>query len=214
MPTEEASGMSEEKRRRLLEMLLERSYQYRPEKPFTLSSGRVSPYFIDCKPVTNSAAGLALVGEIFFDLVAGLDIAAIGGLTMGADPIAHAVSLISWQKGRPVNSFSVRKLAKDHGHESSRVLVGYVRSGDRVAIVDDVITTGQSTIQAMEQAAAGGLLVVKAVVLVDREEGGKEEIEKRGVGVESVFTLSELREEAAKRSTGLAGAPGEGARNG
>ncbi len=198
IPTCKEGAMSEEPRRRLLEMLLERSYQYRPGNPFTLSSGRVSPYFIDCKPVTNSASGLALVGEIFFDMVRHLDIVAIGGLTMGADPIAHAVSLVSWQKGRPVNSFSVRKVAKDHGHEGSRVLVGYVRSGDRVAIVDDVITTGQSTIYAIEQAVAHGLVVVKAVVLVDRQEGGREEIEKRGVEVESVFSLSELREMAGR----------------
>ncbi len=190
--------MSEEARRQLLKMLMERSYQYRPDNPFTLSSGRVSPYFIDCKPVTNSASGLALVGELFFDLIRDLDVVAIGGLTMGADPIAHAVSLVSWQKGRPVNSFSVRKVAKSHGHEGSRVLVGCVRKGDRVAIVDDVITTGQSTIYAIEQALAYGLVVVKAVVLVDRQEGGREEIEERGVEVESVFSLSELKEEAAK----------------
>lgn len=190
--------MSEEPRRRLLEMLLERSYQYRPGNPFLLSSGRVSPYFIDCKPVTNSALGLALVGEIFFDLVRHLDIVAIGGLTMGADPIAHAVSLVSWQKGRPLNSFSVRKVAKDHGNERSRVLVGYVRKGDRVVVVDDVITTGQSTIYAIEQAMAYGLVVVKAIVLVDRQEGGREEIEKRGVELESVFSLSELREMASR----------------
>lgn len=179
------------RRKKLLQLLKEKSFQYRPDPPFKLASGRASPYYIDCRPTTHHAQGLALIGEIFFDLVRDLEVEAIGGLTMGADPIAHAVALTSYLRGKPINAFSVRKQTKEHG--TGGLVVGEVNPGDRVVIVEDVITTGGSTIQAITAAQEFGLRVVRVIVLVDREEGGRQAVEKLIPQFESVFTLSEFQ---------------------
>jgi orotate phosphoribosyltransferase len=178
-------------RQRLLHLLKEKSFRYSPDKPFKLTSGRESPYYVDCRPVTHSAEGLALIGEIFFDLIKDLDVQGLGGLTMGADPIAHAAALISYQRGRPVNAFSVRKFSKDYG--AGGLIVGDVHPGDRVVIVEDVVTTGNSTIKAITASREFGLEVVKVLILVDREEGGREEIAKQVPQVDAVFALSEMK---------------------
>lgn len=180
-----------EKRTRLLGLLKEKSFRHRPGQPFRLSSGRESPFYVDCRPVTHSAEGLALIGEIFYDLIKDLDVQGIGGLTMGADPIAHAAALISYQRGKPVNAFSVRKAIKEHG--AGGLVVGDVRPGDKVVIVEDVVTTGGSALKAIQAARDFGLEVVKVLILVDREEGGRQALEAVAAGVESVFTLSELK---------------------
>jgi orotate phosphoribosyltransferase len=181
----------DQKKRQLLQLLKEKSFKYRPDPPFKLASGRESPYYIDCRPTTFSAQGLALVGEIIFEMIKDLPVQAIGGLTLGADPLAHAVALISYQKGRPINSFTVRKEAKEHG--TGGLVVGDVRPGDRVVILEDVITTGGSAIQAVTAARDFGLEVTKVIVLVDREEGGKEAVENVVPQVEAVFTLSQFK---------------------
>jgi orotate phosphoribosyltransferase len=178
-------------RQQLLNLLKEKSFRFSPDKPFRLVSGRLSPYYIDCRPTTFSARGLALIGEIFFEMLRGLEVDAVGGLTLGADPIAHAVALTSYLKGRPLNSFSVRKQAKEHG--TGGLVVGDVRPGDRVVIVEDVITTGGSTLQAIAAARDFGLQVVKVLILVDREEGGRERVAEAVPQVEAVFTLTELK---------------------
>ena len=177
--------------RQLLKLLKEKSFRYSPDKPFKLVSGRESPYYIDCRPTTHNAQGLALIGEIFFDLIRDLKVDAIGGLTMGADPIAHATALTSYQKGGPINAFSVRQRPKDHG--TGGLLVGDVKPGDRVVVVEDVVTTGGSALKAVAAARAFGLTVVKVLILVDRQEGGREAVEKEVSEVEAVFTISDLR---------------------
>jgi len=179
------------KRQELLRLLREKSFRYRPDQPFKLVSGRESPYYVDCRPTTFSARGLALIGEIFCKMLGDLQVDAVGGLTLGADPIAHAVALTSFLQGRPINSFSVRKAAKEHG-TGGRV-VGDVKPGQRVVIVEDVITTGGSTLKAIAAAREFGLKVVKVLILVDREEGGKEAVAQAVPQVEAVFTISELR---------------------
>ncbi len=179
------------KRQRLLQLLKEKSFRYSPDAPFKLASGRESPYYVDCRPVTHSAEGLALIGEICFDLISDLDVQGIGGLTMGADPIAHAAALVSFQQGKTVNAFSVRKFSKEHG--AGGLVVGGVKPGDRVVIVEDVITTGGSTIKAITAAREFGLEVVQALILVDREEGGRQAIAKLVPLVQAVFTLAELK---------------------
>jgi orotate phosphoribosyltransferase len=181
----------DEKRQQLLKLLKEKSFRYSPDKPFRLASGRESPYYVDARPVTFSAQGLVLIGEIFLEMIRGLEVAAIGGLTLGADPIAHAVALTSFLKGHPLNSFTVRKEAKEHG--GGRRLEGDVRPGERVVIVEDVLTTGGSTIQAIKAARDFGLEVVKVIVLVDREEGGREAVQRLVPQFEAVFTISDLR---------------------
>ncbi len=178
-------------RQALLALLQEHSFRYRPDPPFKLASGRESPYYVDCRPVTHSAQGLFLIGEIFSELLAGLEVEAAGGLTMGADPLAHAVALTSYLKGRPINSFSVRKEAKAHG--AGGLVVGAVRPGDRVVILEDVITTGGSTLKAINGARDFGLEVVKVLVLVDRQEGGREAVAAAVPRVEAVFTLADFR---------------------
>ena len=178
-------------RRQLLELLREKSFRYSPDKPFKLVSGRESPYYIDCRPTTHNAQGLFLIGEIFFDLLRDLKVDAIGGLTMGADPIAHAIALTSYLKGGPINAFSVRKRPKDHG--TGGLVVGDVKPGDRVVMVEDVVTTGGSALKAVAAARDFGLTVVKVLILVDRQEGGKEAVEKEVPDVEAVFTISDLR---------------------
>jgi orotate phosphoribosyltransferase len=181
----------EDARRQLLELLRVKSFRYSPDKPFKLVSGRESPYYIDCRPTTHNAQGLVLIGEICFDLIKDLPVEAIGGLTMGADPIAHAVALTSYLKGKPLNAFSVRQKPKEHG--TGGLLVGDVEPGDRAVVVEDVITTGGSVLKAVAAAREFGLKVVKVLILVDRQEGGKEAVAREVPEVETVFTISELR---------------------
>ena len=179
------------KRQQLLRLLKEKSFRYSPDKPFKLVSGRESPYYVDCRPTTFSAQGLALIGEIFFEKVRALKVDAVGGLTLGADPIAHAVALTSYLKGKPINSFSVRKAPKEHG--TGGLVVGDVKPGERAVIVEDVTTTGASTLKAVQAARDFGLMVVKVLILVDREEGGREAVAQAAPEVEAVFKLSELQ---------------------
>jgi len=137
----------DEKKERLGEIILERSFKYSDNPPFTLASGRKSNYYFNCKPTTLDPEGMNLIGEIIFDMIKDADVTAAGGLTLGADPIADALAVISWQKGKPVKSFIVRKDVKDHGTKSA--IEGSVQAGERVVIIDDVITTGGSTIIAI-----------------------------------------------------------------
>lgn len=178
-------------RRELLALLKAKSFRYSPEKPFRLASGRESPYYVDCRPVSHSARGLALIGEILFEMVRDLDIRAAGGLTMGADPLAHALALVSYQKGRPIDAFSVRKFPKDYG--AGGLIVGPVAPGDPVAVLEDVITTGGSLRQAISAAQDFGLVVKGVIILVDRQEGGRERVEELVRPVRAVFTLEELK---------------------
>jgi orotate phosphoribosyltransferase len=182
----------EQTKARLLQLLKEKSFRYSADPPFRLVSGRTSPYYVDCRPVSHSAEGLALIGAIIFDLVKGQEIKAVGGLTMGADPMAHAAALISYQQGQPVNAFSVRKFFKVHG--AGGRIVGPVKPGDRVVVLEDVVTTGASTLEAVQAAREFGLTVAKVIVLVDRQEGGREAVEQQVPVVQTVFSLSQLRE--------------------
>lgn len=175
---------------KLRKILQARSYRYSPDKPFKLVSGRISPYYIDCRPVTHSAQGLFLIGEILFERLRDLEVDAVGGLTMGADPIAHAIALTSYLKGRPINAFSVRKSPKEHG--AGGLVVGDVKPGDRVVILEDVITTGGSTLKAIAAAQDFGLQVLLVLILVDRQEGGKEAIAALIPQVEAVYTLADF----------------------
>ena len=181
----------------LTELILEKSLKVADEPIFELASGKRSNLYIDCRKTTKNARGAYLIGNIIYDKISKLDVDAIGGLTMGADPVADAVAYTSAIKGKLINSFSVRKKAKEHGLK--RVIEGDVKNGDRVVIVDDVATTGQSTIEAIENARAEGLHVVKVIILVDRQEGGRENILKHNVEFESVLTKQDLLDEYHRR---------------
>ncbi|MGQ9689626.1 MAG: orotate phosphoribosyltransferase [Desulfobaccales bacterium] len=181
----------EQLKARLLHLLREKSFRYRPDPPFKLASGRESPYYVDCRPVTHSAEGLALIGEILFELIKDQEVQAVGGLTMGADPLAHALALVSFQKGKPVNAFSVRKFHKDYG--AGGRIVGPVKPGERVVVLEDVVTTGGSALAAVEAAREFGLEVAQVIILVDRQEGGRQAVEQEVPRVTAVFTLSQLQ---------------------
>ncbi|MCX7983192.1 MAG: orotate phosphoribosyltransferase [Syntrophales bacterium] len=182
--------MNEWQKRRLIEIIIEKSFQYREDPPFVLASGKTSHYYFNCKPTTLDPEGMNLIGEILYSMLANTSVTAAGGLTLGADPMANALSVISYQKGRPIKSFIVRKERKDHGTMSS--IEGNVRAGEVVAILDDVITTGGSTIMAIERAKEAGLIVERAIALIDREEGGRENILSHCPRVEAILTRSEI----------------------
>jgi orotate phosphoribosyltransferase len=186
----------EKKRERLGEIILERSFKYSENPPFTLASGRQSNFYFNCKPTTLDPEGMNLIGEIIFDMIKDADVSAAGGLTLGADPIAAALAVISWQLGKPVKSFIVRKDVKDHGTKSA--IEGNVKSGERVVIIDDVITTGGSTITAIEHARKAGLIIDRVITLIDREEGGRENILRYVDHVQSVLTRTEIMALRAK----------------
>ena len=176
---------------RLIEIVLEKTFKYRDNPPFTLVSGRKSNYYFNCKPTTLDPEGMNLIGEIVFAMLAGSDVMAAGGLTLGADPIANALSVISFQKGKPIRSFIVRKDVKDHGTMSG--IEGNVKPGDRVVILDDVITTGGSTIAAIQRASGAGLVIDRVIALIDREEeGGRQNIEALVPRVDAVLTRTEI----------------------
>lgn len=178
-----------EMRKRLADIILEKSFRF-SEEPFTLSSGLKSNYYFDCKKTSLDPEGMDLIGNIVFDMLKDSAIDAVGGLSLGADPIANSIALVSFQQGRPINPFIVRKDAKGHGTKSR--IEGNVKAGDTVAILDDVVTTGASTITAIEAAREAGLVIDRVIVLVDREEGGTENILKYVARIEPVIRRSEI----------------------
>jgi len=181
----------EDRRERLLRLLFEKSFRFSEEPTFRLVSGRLSRYYVDCKPTTMHPEGMALVGELFYERIAHLELDGVGGLTMGADPIAYSVALHAYRQGKAIKAFVVRKEPKKHG--TQRWIEGDVREGERVCIVEDVVTTGQSTIKAIERAREAGLEVGQVVALVDREEDeGRQNILRHSVSVEALFTISQL----------------------
>ena len=174
----------------LIDILCRKSFKYSEEPIFKLVSGRLSRFYVNCKPTTLSARGMYLVGHLIFDEIKENQVAAVGGLTFGADPIAVATAFASEINSKPINAFSIRKTRKDHG--IIRWVEGDVLAGQRVVIIDDVATTGGSTIKAIERARSEDLEVVKSVILVDRQEGGLENIREKVEDVSAIITRDEL----------------------
>lgn len=163
---------------------------------FTLSSGARSDYYIDCRTTTLHARGAELTGRVFLDLIQqqGWQPKAVGGLTMGADPIVVATSVISAQAGTPIHGFLVRKSEKAHG--MGRRVEGFQEKGARVVIVDDVCTTGSSTIQAIEAAREFCFTIAGVACLVERlEAGGRPAVEKAAAPATfiSIFTSDDVK---------------------
>jgi orotate phosphoribosyltransferase len=177
----------------LIELLCKKSFKYSQEPAFKLVSGRMSRFYVNCKPTTLSPRGMFLAGHLVYDQIKDLAPDGIGGLTFGADPIAVATAFVSELEGRCVNAFSIRKTQKDHG--IIRWVEGDLTPGQRVVIIDDVATTGGSTIKAIERARSEQLEVIKAVILVDRQEGGLENIGQHVETVSAVITRDELVEQ-------------------
>jgi len=163
---------------------------------FTLSSGRKSSYYLDCRMTTLDPRGALLIARLILERIRTHKIQAdaIGGLTLGADPIATAVAVVSSLEGKPLPAFIVRKEAKGHG--TQRAIEGYDgKRGSRVIVVDDVCTTGDSILRAAERAEQAGYEVAAAFCVVDREEGGAEIIGKR-YPFYALFTAKELLKDA------------------
>ena len=178
----------DDKKNELLQILLKKSIK---TGYFILASGKESDLYCDCRVTTLDARGANLIGEVGWELVKNEilsrfpEVKAIGGMTMGADPISLAIGMYS-AADKPLGIFTVRKEPKDHGR--GKRIEGNFNAGEQVIVVDDVITTGGSTIKAIDAIEAEGGKVVAALVLVDREEGGREAIEGRGVPVYALYT--------------------------
>jgi orotate phosphoribosyltransferase len=182
-------------KRRLLEIFKKTSFKQSPDPIFRLASKKQSRYYVDCKQALSDPEARALIGKLIFELIGSECYDSIGGLELGAYPVATSVSdAIFRETHRIVRAFVIRKEKKSHG--VTELIAGHVIPGDNVLIVDDVVTTGGSTIQAIDTARASGLMVKRAIVLVDREEeDGKARIEAAGVKFDALLTLTELREQ-------------------
>ena len=183
-------------KKELIKILCDKSFKYTETPTFKLASGNMSSFYVNCKPTILSPRGMYLVGHLIYDAVKDLNLAGVGGLTFGADPISVATSFASELKGGQFNAFSIRKELKDHG--IINWVEGDMKKGDRVAIMEDVVTTGGSTIKAIERARAQGLEIVKVVTLIDRQEGGVENIRKYVDDVSAIITREELMEAIGK----------------
>jgi orotate phosphoribosyltransferase len=170
-------------------LLLERSVR---RGDFVLASGRKSSYYVDARLTTMSAQGLVLIGRVGLQALRSRGWApdAVGGLTMGADPVAYAIAAASAQSPPQVEAFSVRKEAKAHG--TARRIEGNFASGGRVVVVEDVLTTGGSALQAVSAVRGEGGQVLGVLTVVDREEGGREALESQDIEVVSLTTSSLL----------------------
>ncbi|MBI3394989.1 MAG: orotate phosphoribosyltransferase [Spirochaetia bacterium] len=176
---------------------LVRSLAYRyDEKPFLLASGRTSHHYFNCKVITLHPERLQLLSHVLRDELlpsSGIaDFEAVGGLTLGADPIAYGLCLAFLDKHRVVYPLIVRKEAKDHG--TGRRIEGETTGVKRVVVLDDVVTTAGSTLKAVSALREAGLIVEHAVAILDREEGGREALQKEGIALHSVFKKSDFLE--------------------
>jgi len=177
-------------RQRLVALLRARSVEHRR---VTLASGKESDFFVDCKQSVLTAEGHALVGSLMFEALDGLPPCdAVAGVELGGCPLASAVSLVSFQRGRPLDALYVRKDAKDHG--TKKLVEGdkSLRPGLRVVVLEDVVTTGGSTLKAVEKLGAVGAQVVGVVAIVDRLEGGRAAIEAAGLPLVALTTRADF----------------------
>jgi orotate phosphoribosyltransferase len=177
-------------RKELIDILCRKSFRYSKEPSFKLVSGRLSRFYVNCKPTSLCARGMYLAGHLIFNEIKDSRVSAVGGLTFGADPLAVAVAFASEINAKPIDAFSIRKTKKDHG--IVRWIEGDIQPGQCVAIIDDVATTGGSTIKAIERARKEDLEVIKAVILVDRQEGGLDNIQAHVADVSRIITRDEL----------------------
>ena len=174
---------------RLLSILAERSAR---RGQFTLASGRQSTLYIDARLTTMSPDGLTLIGPLALAALRDVDwrVQAVGGLTLGADPISYAIAYASAETASPLRAFTVRKEAKAHG--TGRLIEGPFHAGDRVAVIEDVITTGGSALRAVEAIRAAGGTVAGVLALVDREEGGRDALVSAGLPVVALARASDI----------------------
>jgi len=183
----------ERMRKRLAGLLLEKSYR---EGDFTLTSGKKSDYYFDCKQTALHPEGGYLIGRIFLEMLKEHQVAGVGGMTLGADPLVSAASLISFMDKEaarsPFPAFIVRKQSKGHGTDQYLEGMANFSEGDRVALLEDVVTTGGTLLKACERVEQAGLKIEVVLCVLDREEGGGENLARVGYGLKSIFTRKEL----------------------
>jgi orotate phosphoribosyltransferase len=176
-------------RARLVALLQARSVLH---GDFLLASGRRSPHYVDCRRTTMHAEGLALIGDLGLAAIraAGWNPHVVGGLTLGADPVAYAIARATATIARPIHAFTVRKTAKTHG--AGQRIEGCFEAGSAAVVVEDVITTGASALEAAAVVREAGGTVCGILAVVDREEGGREQIQRAGYEVHALCLLREL----------------------
>ncbi|MBI4639990.1 MAG: orotate phosphoribosyltransferase [Candidatus Tectomicrobia bacterium] len=182
-------------RQELLSLLIKRSYE---KRRVILTSGKESDFYIDGKQTTLDPRGAYLVGKLFHESLKGSQIDAVGGPADGAIPIVTAIALVSQLEGNPLPAFFVRKEQKKHGKQLWIEGRDDLPQGSKVAIIEDVVTTGGSIMKAITQTQAGGFKVVKVLAIVDREEGGKENLAQEGFQLESIYTKREIEQATSK----------------
>jgi orotate phosphoribosyltransferase len=180
----------------LVRLLATRSAQ---RGSFTLASGKQSDLYIDARLTTMSPEGLTLIGALGLRAIrqSGWIVDAVGGLTLGADPVSYAISYASASSSSPLRAFTVRKQAKTHGMQ--KLVEGPLHSGDRVVVIEDVITTGRSALQAIEALLDYGAVIAGVLALVDREEGGRSPLEDAGYSVIALTTATEIVQEMSSQ---------------
>ena len=176
-------------KRRLAKLLLKKSYR---EGEFTLSSGQKTDYYFDCRQTALHPEGAWMIGNLFANIIQDIPAEAIGGMTMGADPLVTATALIAWQQGRPLAGLLVRKEAKGYGAKQYIEGLANVMPGDRVIMLEDVVTSGASVLKACLRAQEAGLTIAAVCAILDREEGGREAVSAAGFELKSLFTRPEL----------------------
>lgn len=188
-----SSDATSSDRTRLIEIIRRRSYGTGVE--IRLASGRTSNFYFDLKPTLLDPEGAYLVGSLITAAIAPGEADMVGGLEMGAVPIAAAVAAVSFARGRPLPGFFVRKQAKEHGTQSlvEGLMKGETISGKRVVIVEDVTTTGGSSLKAAEAVKAEGASVVRVMTIVDRLEGAAETFARAGIAFKPLLTVQDFR---------------------
>ena len=181
-----------DERKRLLQLIKEKSYE---EREVVLSSGGKSSFYFDGKQTTLNPEGSYITGKLFYQKIksAPIPVEAVGGMTLGADPIVTSIAIVSFLEGTPLPAFIIRKEPKKHG--TCRWIEGKANLPfkAKVAIVEDVVTTGATTLKAISRAEEEGLQVVQVLALVDREEGGREYLAEKGYRLESIVSRSDFK---------------------
>ncbi|MFN3504643.1 MAG: orotate phosphoribosyltransferase [Caldimicrobium sp.] len=177
-------------KKEIMPFILKRAFLYNPEKPFKLASGKESPYYLDCRKVTLYGPAFKLIGELFWEEIKSLSVLGVAGMSMGADPIVCSILAASLQEDYPLEGLLIRKEPKKYG--TQRQIEGNFYEGMPIALVEDVVTTGKSLLQAISACESAGLIILGVYALVDRGEGGKDLIQEKGYPFRAFFTLPEI----------------------
>ncbi|RUM48255.1 MAG: orotate phosphoribosyltransferase [Hydrogenothermus sp.] len=177
-------------REKLKQLIKQKALKVADKPIFKLSSGKLSTYYLDLRTITLDPEGGYIIGNLIYEMVKDKNPDAVGGLTLGADPISYAVSMVSYLNKNPIKPFVVRKQPKGHG--TGKQIEGNVKEGDKVFIVEDVVTTAGSSLKAAKVAKEAGLNILGIIAIVDREEGGEENIKNEGFDFYPIFKVSEF----------------------